>query len=300
MKRPPDISICIVTYNAREYLRTCLDSILDVPWQASFEIIITDNQSTDGSVEMLAEQFSDIRVIHNSRNEGFSKPANLAIKESRGRYILLLNPDALVIDNTLDNMLQFLDAEPKVGIVGPKILNRTGTLQKQCRRSEGRPWDAFCYLSGLSLLFPHDRRFSGYLMTYLDENMTHEAQSVSGACMLVSREVFEKIGLLDERFFAYQEDSDLCLRARQAGWKVIYLPAARVIHYGGKGGAGVHPYRSLVEWHRSYYLYYRKHFAVVNPFLLNQFIYLFIGIKFVLTFLVTLFRREKTIGSKKI
>lgn len=299
MSKPPEISICIVTLNACEYLYGCLVSISKTNKQGSIELIVSDNFSTDGTFEMLAEEFPDVRVIRNSRNEGFAKPANLAIKESRGKYILLLNPDSVVHGNAVETLKEFLETHPEAGIVGPKILNRNGTLQKQCRRSEGRPWDAFCHLSGLSQLFPHKRRFNGYLMTHLEENEIHEVQAVSGACMLVRREVFDQAGLLDERFFAYQEDSDLCYRARHAGWKVYYQPAARVTHYGGKGGAGVHPFRSLYEWHRSYYLYYRKHFAVQNNFFFNHLIYLIIIFKYLGTFVLNIFRHDKTVGSKK-
>lgn len=248
---------------------------------------------------MLEKEFPDIRVIRNPRNDGFAKPANLAIKESRGKNILLLNPDTVVHEYALDHLKQYLDAEPKVGIVGPKILNSDGTLQKRCHRSEGRPWDAFCHLSGLANMFPENKRFNGYLMSYLNEDEIHEVQAVSGACMLVRREVFDQVGLLDECFFAYQEDSDLCLRARRAGWKVCYLPAARVTHFGGKGGAAVHPYQSLYEWHRSYYRYYRKHFAGETFFFENIIIYIIIVLKFILSFLVNLFRREKSIGSRR-
>jgi GT2 family glycosyltransferase len=299
MTNPPDLSICIVALNAREYLRACLQSILQGSWRALLEISVVDNHSSDDSLEMLAKEFPGVQVIRNHRNDGFSKPANLAIKASRGRYILLLNPDTLVHEASLDNLVQFLETEPGVGIVGPKILNGDGTLQKRCRRSEGRPWDAFCHLSGLARMFPQDRRFNGYLMSYLDEDEIHEVQAVSGACMLVRREVFDKVGLLDERFFAYQEDSDLCMRARQAGWRVCYLPTARVTHFGGKGGAGVHPYHSLMEWHLSYYRYYRKHFADETFFLENWFIYFLIVLKFTASFVTNLFRREKSIGSRR-
>lgn len=299
MTEPPDISICIVALNAREYLRGCLASIHKFSWQSSIEIILTDNHSTDGTLEMLAQEFPDVHVIRNPRNDGFAKPANLAVKESRGRYILLLNPDAVVHEASLDNLKAYLDAEPRVGIVGPKTLNRDGTLQKRCRRGEGRPWDAFCHLSGLARMFPRERRFNGYLLNYLSEDEVHEVQAVSGACMLVRRQVFDQVGLLDERFFAYQEDSDLCLRARQAGWKVCYLPTARVTHFGGKGGASVHPYHSLLEWHLSYFRYYRKHFAADNFFLKNYIIYAIIVLKFAASFVINLFRREKSIGSRK-
>jgi len=299
MNPPPDLSICIVSYNARAYLRACLDSILENTHRVTCEIILVDNHSEDGSADMLAERYPQVHCIRNQHNDGFARPANRAIAASRGRHILLLNPDSLVHGDALEQLVRFLDENPAVGIVGPRILNRNGSLQRQCRRSEGRPWDAFCYLTGLSGLFPHDRRFSGYLMSYIDEEEMHEVQAVSGACMLVRGEVFDQVGVLDERFFAYQEDSDLCYRVRQAGWKVFYLPAARITHFGGKGGAGVHPYRSLYEWHRSYFLYYRKHFARPSLFLFNWMLYALIWIKFLAALILNLFRREKVIGSRK-
>ena len=179
------------------------------------------------------------------------------------------------------------------------MLNRDGTLQKQCRRSEARPWDSICYFSGLSRLFPHDKRFAGYLMTYLDEDLTHEAEAVSGSCMLIRREVIDQIGYLDENFFAYQEDTDYCRRARLAGWKIFYNPSAQIIHYGGEGGSKVQPFRSIIEWHRSYYLYYRKHFARDYLFVFNAIYYLGMLIKLGLSLFVNLFRKKKVVGTRK-
>jgi len=215
------------------------------------------------------------------------------------RYIVLLNPDTLVKPNAIAELFGFLETHPQVGIVGPKVLNRDGTLQKQCRRSEARPWDSFCYFSGLSRLFPHDRRFAGYLMTYLDENLTHEAEAVSGSCMMIRRQVIEQIGYQDENFFAYQEDTDYCRRARLADWKVFYDPSAQIIHYGGEGGSNVQPFRSIIEWHRSYYLYYRKHFAKDYLFVFNAIYYFGMLVKLGLSLFVNLFRKKKVVGTRK-
>jgi GT2 family glycosyltransferase len=222
-----DVSICIVTYHARDFLRDCLRSIYGTVGSVSFEIIVVDNHSEDGTVEMLRSDFSDVYLLVNDQNTGYTRPNNQAMHVSQGRYILLINPDTLVEPNTITELAGFLDTHPEVGIVGPKVLNRDGTLQKQCRRSEARPWDAICYFSGLSRLFPKDKRFSGYLMTYLDEDLTHEAEAVSGSCMLIRRQVIDQIGYQDENFFAYQEDTDYCRRARLAGWKIFYNPQRR-------------------------------------------------------------------------
>jgi len=294
-----DISICIVSFHARDLLRKCLRSIYGTVDSLSFEIIVVDNHSEDGTLEMLKNEFPDVRLLVNDHNTGYTRPNNQAIRESGGRYIVLLNPDTLVKPNAIAELFGFLETHPQVGIVGPKVLNRDGTLQKQCRRSEARPWDSFCYFSGLSRLFPHDRRFAGYLMTYLDENLTHEAEAVSGSCMMIRRQVIEQIGYQDENFFAYQEDTDYCRRARLADWKVFYDPSAQIIHYGGEGGSNVQPFRSIIEWHRSYYLYYRKHFAKDYLFVFNAIYYFGMLVKLGLSLFVNLFRKKKVVGTRK-
>ena len=294
-----DISICITNYNAREFLRDCLRSIYGTVDTLSFEIIVVDNHSGDGAPEMLRDEFPNVHLLTNDENTGFTRPYNQAMRLAKGRYVVVLNPDTLVLPNAIAELAVFLDSHPEVGIVGPKVLNRDRTLQKQCRRSEARPWDAFCYFSGLSRLFPHDKRFSGYLMTYLSEDLTHEAEAVSGSCMMIRHKVIDQIGYLDELFFAYQEDTDYCRRARLAGWKVFYDPSAQIIHYGGEGGSNVQPFRSIIEWHRSYYLYYRKHFARDYLFVFNAIYYMGMLIKLELSLFSNLFRKKKVVGTRK-
>ncbi|MCX7840627.1 MAG: glycosyltransferase family 2 protein [Anaerolineae bacterium] len=294
----PDLSISIPTLQAKDFLRDCLRSIY-AHTHCSFEIIVVDNASRDGTLEMLRDEFSAVRVIANNTNVGFAKAINQALRVSQGRYALLLNNDTVVLPDALDRLVAFADAHPQVGICGPKILNRDGTLQKQCRRSYATPWDLFCYFSGLSTLFPHSPLFARYLMTYRDENETHPADAVSGACMLIRRAVIEQIGLLDEQFFAYQEDTDYCFRAKRAGWQVYYYPEAQIIHYAGRGGSRVSPYRSIWEWHRSYFLYYRKNLASRYFFLFNWFYYVVMVFKLLSALLINLFRREKFAGSRK-
>ena len=294
-----DISICITNYNAREFLRDCLRSIYGTVDTLSFEIIVVDNHSGDGAPEMLRDEFPNVHLLTNDENTGFTRPYNQAMRLAKGRYVVILNPDTLVLPNAIAELAVFLDSHPEVGIVGPKVLNRDRTLQKQCRRSEARPLDAFCYFSGLSRLFPHDKRFSGYLMTYLSEDLTHEAEAVSGSCMMIRHKVIDQIGYLDELFFAYQEDTDYCRRARLAGWKVFYDPSAQIIHYGGEGGSNVQPFRSIIEWHRSYYLYYRKHFARDYLFVFNAIYYMGMLIKLELSLFSNLFRKKKVVGTRK-
>lgn len=295
----PVFSFGIVTYNVRDLLKDCLASLYQNLPAVPFEIIIVDNNSSDGTVEMLRELYPQITVVRNTRNEGYTRPMNKALKLGKGRYLVQLNPDTLVHPGAFDCLLDFMETHPQAGICTPKVLNRDGTLQKQCRRSAARPWDAFTYFSGLSKRFPKNPALARYLMTYLDENEVNEVEAVSGSCMVIRREVVEQIGYLDEMFFAYQEDADFCFRARKAGWKVFYVPQAQITHYGGHGGSQVEVYRSIYEWHRSYFLYYRKHLAKDYFFLFNWFYYALMGGKLLLNLATTLVRKKKVAGTPK-
>lgn len=295
----PDLSICIVTFKARDFLKDCLESIYQSPPAPTFEIIVVDNGSLDGTREMIAQEYPGIQWVENTDNLGFTRPMNQALQRASGRYLIQLNPDTIIPPHAFDILFRFMETNLNVGIVTPKVLNRDGSLQKQCKRSAARPWDAIAYFTRLSNLFPKSPFFARYLMTYLDENEINEVEAVSGSCMFIRRAVIDQIGYLDEMFFAYQEDADFCLRARKAGWKVFYNPQAWITHYGGEGGSRVQPYRAVYQWHRSYFLYYRKHLAKDYFFLVNGLFYMFMAGKLGLNLLATIFRRDKYVGSKK-
>jgi GT2 family glycosyltransferase len=248
---------------------------------------------------MLEENFPDVKLLQTQKNEGFTRPMNRAIRAAQGRYIALLNPDTLIHIGAFDRLCDFLDTHPETGIVGPKVLNPDGTLQAPCRRGDSRPWAVISYFSGLSKLFPKKAFFNGYLLTHLDEDETNLVDGVSGSCMLVRREVVEQIGYLDELFFAYQEDADYCLRARQAGFQVYYYPEAQITHFGGQGGSRVQPYRSIIAWHKSYFLYYRKHFASDYFFLFNWLYYAAMGVKFIFAMSKNALSRNAFGGARK-
>jgi len=318
-----DLSICIATLNASDYLRNCLRSICEqsaylnwvddgstVPGQSveqsangearlNIELIIVDNGSSDDTITMLKREFPAARLIQNDRNEGFARPVNQALHASQGQYILMLNPDTIILPGAINDLVQYQESHPDVGICGPKVLNRDGTLQKACRRGVSRPWAAFSYFSGLSTLFPHSKFFGGYLLNYLDENKVNEVDGISGSCMLIRRQMVQQIGYLDERFFAYQEDADYCFQAKKAGWKIVYLPIAQIIHFGGQGGSRVQPYRSIFEWHRSYYLYYQKNLARDYIFFFNWFYYFLMGVKLVIALIANAFRTDKYAGPRR-
>jgi GT2 family glycosyltransferase len=294
-----EVSICMVTLNACTYLRESLISLMNSSSDLNLEVILVDNASTDGTAELVQHDFPQVKFIQNDENEGFARPMNKAMLQAVGRYLLLLNPDTILQEESISNLVVYMEAHPEIGICGPKVLNQDGTLQKSCRRGIAKPWNTFTYFSGLADLFPHSKCFGGYQLNYLDEDLIHEVDGVSGSCMMIRREVIDQIGYLDERFFAYQEDADYCFQAQNAGWKIYYIPTAKIYHYGGKGGSHVQPYRSLFEWHRSYFMYYRKNLAKDYFFLFNGFYYLAMGLKLLVSLLVNIGRADKFPESRR-
>lgn len=293
------LSICIVGINTETYLRQCIQSIAGSGLTFPYEIIYVDNKSNDGTRAMLESEFPEVKAIWNEENGGYAKANNQAMALTGHNPVLLLNPDTLVEPGSLNHLMDYLRQHPKCGIVGPRVLNSDGTFQAHCKRGEARPWEVFCYFLGLSRLFPRSPKFSGYLQGFLDEHQIHDVPAISGSCMLIRRDVIDQIGLLDERFFAYQEDTDYCVTARKAGWKVTYLPSAVITHFGGKGGTQQQPFRTIFAWHQSYFRYYRKHLAQDYFFLFNYFYYLLMGMKLVTSVVINLFRQNKRPGPKR-
>lgn len=229
-----DLSIIIVNYNVKEFIYNLLPSLKKAGEGIDYEVIIVDNASSDGSVESLKRDFPEIKLIPLENNLGFSKANNIGLREAAGEYLLLLNPDTLLSEDTLRVMLGFFRSNPAAGLAGCKILNPDGTLQLACRRSFPGPWVSFCKVTGLSTLFPKSRLFAQYNLTYLDEGQTYEVDAVSGSFMMMPRKVYEKVGGLDERFFMYGEDLDWCYRVQKAGFKVFYVHSTKIIHYKGE------------------------------------------------------------------
>lgn len=285
-----ELSICILTLNSVEYIRKCLKSIQQFPPDGGYEILVADNGSNDGTVTMLQDEYPAVKIILNKENLGFTKPNNQMLRQAKGNFLLLLNPDTLLTEDCFNPQLDFLKANPDVGISIPKVLNADGSFQKQSRRGEATPIEVIGYFFRLGKLFPKNKPLNGYLVSWLPENEVAEVKAVSGSCMFIRRETWEQVGDFDERFFAYQEDSDYCRRARQKGWKVMYVPISHIIHYGGEGGSKAQPIKSIYQWHRSYFLYYRKHFAKGHFFLFNWFYYLLMAAKLALALLINLFR----------
>lgn len=255
-----DLSIIIVNYNVKEFLQNLLHSIEKASQHLTKEIIIVDNASDDGSVEFIQEKFPQVRLIINNKNLGFGKANNIGLKEAKGNFILLINPDTLVAEDTFDKMINFFKNQPQVGLAGCKILNPDGTLQLACRRSFPGPWTSFTKVTGLSALFPKSKIFAKYNLTYLDENQTYEVDAISGSFMMMRKEVYEMIGGFDEQFFMYGEDLDFCYRVQKSGYKVFYVHSTQIIHYKGESTK-----RSSLDETKMFYqamhLFVKKHLS---------------------------------------
>lgn len=230
----PLLSIIIVNYNVRDFLHHALVSLKKAMKGIRGEIIVVDNASDDGSIEMVRRRFAKVHLIANKTNLGFARANNLGLKRARGKFLLLINPDTIVQEDTLRVMVKFFAENPDVGLAGCKILNPDGTFQLACRRSFPRPWVALTKMTGLSALFPRSRFFGKYNLTYLNPDETYELDAVSGSFMMVRREAYEQVGGLDEDFFMYGEDLDWCYRIQQAGWKNYYVHSTQIIHYKGE------------------------------------------------------------------
>ena len=253
-----DLSIIIVSYNGRDYLRRCLRSILEHTRELEYEVLVVDNASRDGSADMVAAEFSSVHLLRHSRNAGLSKALNEGIRLSSGAIVVLLNPDVELQDNAFLAMTRYLREHPDVGIMGPRILDEDGSLQLSCRRFPTFSVVFFNRYSLLTRLLPRNRLSSRYLMTDFDHGRVTEVDWLSLACWMAPRRLFDEVGPLDEGYFLYTEDVDFCQRVHRAGRKVVYFPEVSLLHHIG-GSTSSLPNRSVVERHRSMWRYYRKY-----------------------------------------
>lgn len=253
-----DLSVVIVNYNVKYLLRKCLKSIFNFQKDLKFEVIVVDNRSEDQSVSDIKEVFPTVKLIENKRNLGFASACNQGIEKSQGRYILLLNPDTEFTLGGITEMIKLMDANPLIGICGPKTVDSQGRIHYSARSFPSYLTAISSSQSILNKLFPHNPLSSEYLLKDMDRNKETEVDWVSGSCLLAKKEVFDKIGLLDERFFMYVEDVDVCYRAKKAGFTVYYFPHTVVVHHIGKS-TEKRKLQMLVEHHRGMYHFYRKH-----------------------------------------
>jgi N-acetylglucosaminyl-diphospho-decaprenol L-rhamnosyltransferase len=305
----PTLAIIIVNYNTRELLAHCLRSIFDGSSQYRYQVIVVDNRSSDGSAEMVRNDFPQATLITSDRNGGFGYANNLALrwlatlkdlpeqparftahgpaggKQPRNEkpeggdaglkfpcdYVLFLNPDTVLPPDAVHLTVDFLEEHPQAAVVGPKMVKPDGTLDLACRRSFPTPASSLFKLTGLSRLFPKRKAIARYNLTYLDEDETAEVDSVMGAYMLVRAKALGQAGLYDEEFFMYGEDLDLAFRIKERGWKVYYYPAVEVLHHKG-ASSRKQSERSIREFYRAMHVFYRKHYAAHYGGLINALI----------------------------
>jgi GT2 family glycosyltransferase len=253
----PDVSVVIVAWNAGHYLAECLSSLMTALPRREIEVLVVDNASTDGTCEMIETKFPWVKLIKSPENLGFAKGNNVAICQCLGRYIALVNPDVVVLPGCLDALADFLDEHPKVGNVGPRVLNPDMTLQISCRRFP-TIWNNFCSASGLANGFKKFQVFSGEQMFFFPHDRTTPVNILVGCFTMIRREAFDAVGLLDEALFMYGDDLDWCRRCWDAGWEVVFCPNAQAIHYGGKTTAP-YPVRFAIAQQRSVLYYWSKH-----------------------------------------
>jgi len=257
------LSVIIVSYNVRHFLEQCLYSVRAASTGIDTEVFVVDNASVDGSVKMVKEKFPEAKCIANQDNAGFAKANNQAIRQSKGEYVLLLNPDTIVETDTFGKIISFMDSHPDAGGLGVKMVDGTGKFLPESKRGLPTPGVAFCKVFGLSRLFPKSKTFNKYHLGYLDKDMTHQVEILAGAFMLMRKSVLDEIGLLDEAFFMYGEDIDLSYRIIKAGYHNYYYPDARIIHYKGestkKGSLNY-----VFVFYNAMIIFARKHYTVKN------------------------------------
>ena len=228
------LSIIIVNYNVRYFLEQALLSVRRATEGMAAEVFVVDNNSKDDSVAMVRDHFPEVQLIANQHNPGFSTANNQAIKLSKGEYVLLLNPDTVVEEDTFKKCCDFMDAHPDAGGLGAKMIDGGGNFLPESKRGFPSPWVAFCKTFGLSRFFPKSKTFNHYHLGYLDKDENHEIEVLAGAFMLMRKSVLDEIGLLDEAFFMYGEDIDLSYRIIKGGYKNYYFSDTQIIHYKGE------------------------------------------------------------------
>ncbi|HVM59664.1 MAG TPA: glycosyltransferase family 2 protein [Verrucomicrobiae bacterium] len=257
-----NVSVVIVSWNARRYLEECLASLYETTAPVPPEVIVVDNASSDGSPQMVEQRFPQVTLIRCGENLGFARANNIGIRESHRRYIALVNSDVKVLGSCFATLVAFLDQHPEAGLVGPKVLNTDLTTQSNCRRFPS-PWNNFCAATGLARLLGRRRLFSGEQMFDFDYDQVRPVDVLAGCFWMIRREAMEAVGLLDEGFYIYAEDLDWCRRCWNAGWQVVFCPEARAIHH--RGGSSVNdPIRFAVEQNRAVLRYWRKHHGIAG------------------------------------
>jgi GT2 family glycosyltransferase len=255
-----DLSVIIVSYNVRHYLEQCLSSVMQASGDIDCEVFVVDNNSADGSCSMVTTEFPEVKLIMNNVNRGFSAANNQALKIAKGKYLLLLNPDTIVKEETFTRCIGFMESHPDAGIVGVKMIDGKGRFLPESKRSIPTPETSFYKMIGFSHLFPRSEKYNRYYLGNLDNSETVKAEILSGAFMFIRRDTFLKTGLLDEDFFMHGEDIDYCYRVLKHGYCNYYYPGTSIIHYKGESTKKEH-LNVFIALNRAMLIFVRKHFS---------------------------------------
>lgn len=259
-----DVSIIIASWNTRDVLRNCLKSVYEQTKDILFEVIVIDNASSDGSIEMLKADFSQVILIGNTDNRGLAAANNQGISLAKGRYILLLNSDTIILENAVAKTIVYADKHSSAAVVGCQVWENSDTIQMTCFRFPSVV-NLFLSTFRLNRVFKHNRILGREWMLWWDRNNEREVDVISGSFMLVRRKVIDEVGLMDEDYFLYYEETDWCYRFAKAGWKMLFWPKARIVHYdGGRNSSKQEAEKMFVQFQKSLLIFFKKHYGWLN------------------------------------
>ena len=283
-----DLSVVIVNYGTFELTKNTVNSILEYSYPFNIEIIVVDNASVDDSLSKLKEFFKDkVKFIESKSNNGFAAGNNQALRIVDSKYVLLLNSDTVVWQNTLENIYNFMENNPDVGACGCQVLLEDNTLDKACKRSFPNVKNSFFRLFNI----PTKSKDDNYNLDDLDDDGIYEIDCLTGAFIFTRKEVLDRIGLLDETFFMYGEDIDFCYRIKEAGWKIIYYGKDKITHFKGASSKKQRP-KLIYEFYRAMYIYYKKHHSRESNFLVNIIVYLGIFLLCIVKLFLNIFKKK--------
>jgi hypothetical protein len=262
MAMNPKLSVVIVSWNCRQLLSGCLESVVrQLPAERS-EIIVVDNASSDGTVDAVRAEFPAVKVIESGGNLGFARGNNIGLEACTGEYIFLINPDVVVGEHCIGGMVEYMESHPDVGMLGPQIVGVDGLVQRSCMRTPTL-WNQFCRATGVDTLTQRSRLFGGYLMKDFGHDALRDVDIINGCFWMVRRTALNVVGPMDPRYWMYADDLDWCLRFHRSGWRVVFFPEAKAVHFGG-GSSENAPVFCYVEMQRADLQYWRKYHGMIS------------------------------------
>src|SRR4051812_35011322 len=284
-----DVSVCIVSWNIKDLLRDCLNSLKAQAGDLRYETIVVDNDSADGSAEMVRSEFPWVKLIEPHANLGFGRANNLAYQNSKGRWVLLLNPDTVVLDRAIEKLFHFAEVHPEAAAVGGRTLKKDGqTLERSCCWGSPGLWPLFCKSLGLHIIFKNSSIFNREAMDYWQRDSVREVGVITGCCLMIRREVYENTGGFDDHFFMYAEETDLCWRIRKTGGRLVFCPEAQIIHLVGESAKKATSNR-LFHINRALLKLFRKHYGTAYMMLANLLMCMFYAVRVPLMKIATVF-----------